>query len=202
MRASPTSPPPEETKTKLIRAGLELFTERGFDGVSLGDILTRTSLPKGCFYHHFADKEAFVLSVIAAYDAYFLKKLDRHFGHAELPPLLRLQAFIDDAAVGLKKYHFKRGCLVGNLGQEMGGHTPAIRKALVKVWRHWEQRVAALLEEAQARRDISSKSHPEEIAIAFWMGWEGAVLRSKMVAKADPLHLFAAYFFQNLTPKK
>lgn len=196
------TPPPEETRSKLIRGGIELFTERGFDGVSLGDILSRTDLPKGCFYHHFADKETYVIEVIAAYDAYFRKKLDRYFNDTSVHPLARLQSFIDDAASGMKKHHFKRGCLIGNLGQEMGGHSPGIRRALVKVWRHWEQRVAALLEEARAHREVSSKVHPEEISIAFWMGWEGAVLRAKMLGKAEPLHQFAAYFFHNLNAHK
>lgn len=186
----------------MIRGGVELFTERGFDGVSLADVLSRTSLPKGCFYHHFKDKETYVISVIAAYDVYFSKKLDRHFENSPSPALSRLQSFIDDAAAGMKKHHFKRGCLIGNLGQEMGGHSPAIRKALTRIWRQWEQRVAALLEEALARGEILQTVHPEEVAIAFWMGWEGAVLRSKILGKADPLHQFATFFFQTLTPAK
>lgn len=187
-----------DTRTKLLRCGLELFTERGFDGVSLADILLKASLPKGCFYHHFADKEAYVLEVIATYDTYFTKKLDRHFANEALEPLDRLRAFITDAKAGLRKYEFQRGCLVGNLAQEMGGHTTAIREALSAVWFGWERRLIRLLKTARAAGELPADTHVNEIARAFWMGWEGAVLRSKMIGSATPLEQFSHYFFDTL----
>lgn len=187
-----------DTKTKLIRSGVELFTERGFEGISLSEILGRVSLPKGCFYHHFADKEAYVLEVIAAYDGYFQKKLSRHFQNEERAPLERLKAFVADATEGMRRHKFRRGCLVGNLGQEMGGHTEAIREALARIWKSWEEQVAELLRLAQKRKELTRKADPDEMAAAFWMGWEGAVLRAKTAGSARPLEQFAAYFFRTL----
>jgi TetR/AcrR family transcriptional repressor of nem operon len=37
------------------------------------------------------------------------------------------------------------------------------------------------------------------IAAFFWIGWEGAVLRAKLVASPEPLDIFADGFFAGLS---
>jgi hypothetical protein len=63
-----------------------------------------------------------------AYADYLSRKLDRHFTNPALTPLARLQAFVDDACQGVERYDFSRGCLVGNLGQEVGCLDAAIQQ--------------------------------------------------------------------------
>src|SRR5688572_21589605 len=42
-----------ETKRRLLEAGLSMLLERGYSGLGVQDVLDRTSIPKGSFYHHF-----------------------------------------------------------------------------------------------------------------------------------------------------
>ncbi len=188
------------TRRKLIRAGLELFTERGFDGVGVSQILARSALPKGCFYHHFTDKQAFVIAVIYAYDAFFRHLMARSFDRSDLAPLARLRAFVHEAGAGMAKHRYTRGCLVGNLGQEAGGHTPEIRAALNGVWLGWERMVADLLQSASEAGELSAEADPTELAAMFWTGWEGAVLRAKIMATAEPMRRYEHYFFNWVRP--
>lgn len=183
-----------ETKSRLVRAGLALFTERGFDGVGVGEILARTGLPKGCFYHHFTDKEAYVLAVIAAYARYFNRKLEQWFGDSRLSPEQRLRRFVDDALSGMGRHGFRRGCLVGILGQERGGHTLQIQEALNATWQTWERRLCALLEEAIRRGEIPAASRAGELASVFWTGWEGAVLRMKLTRNREAGERFLTHY--------
>ena len=187
-----------DTRELLMRAGLEVLTEKGFAMAGIDEILSRVEVPKGSFYHYFASKEAFGLELIERYASYFAYKLDSHFGSEALAPLARLDAFVADAVSGMERYDFKRGCLIGNLGQEMNGLPESFRARLAKVFKDWETRTMVCLEAAKAQGQIAHAADPAELACVFWIGWEGAVLRAKLERSAQPLHFFAQFFAAGL----
>mgnify|MGYP003333053218 FL=1 len=150
---------------------------------------------KGSFYHCFESKEAFGLALIDAYAAYFASKLDRSLRDERHLPLQRLRHFVDDAAQGMARHQFTRGCLVGNLGQEMGSLPASFRDRLEAVFADWQARTAACLAEARQRGEIAAGHDPAALAHFFWIGWEGAVLRAKLARSAEPLQVFARGFF-------
>lgn len=187
-----------DTRELLMRAGLEVLTEKGFAMAGIDEILSRVGVPKGSFYHYFASKEAFGLALIERYASYFAYKLDSHFGNEALAPLARLDAFVADAVSGMERYDFKRGCLIGNLGQEMNGLPESFRARLVEVFKDWEMRTAICLEAAKEQGQIAHAADTAELACVFWIGWEGAVLRAKLERSAQPLHSFAQFFAAGL----
>ena len=105
---------------------------------------------------------------------------------------------MDKALARMRRHGFRRGCLVGNLGQERGGHTAAVRAALDLAWSGWEQRVATLFQLGQARGEISPHVEPAELAALFWTGWEGAILRAKLLHAPEPIQRFARHFLTQL----
>jgi len=46
-----------ETKTKIINAARKLFSEKGFDGVSMEDIAQASGVRKSLIYYYFPSKE-------------------------------------------------------------------------------------------------------------------------------------------------
>lgn len=52
----------QETRNKLIRAALDLFSERGFDAVTVIDIAERADVDPSTFFRHFGSKEAVIFS--------------------------------------------------------------------------------------------------------------------------------------------
>ncbi|MDR2324704.1 MAG: TetR/AcrR family transcriptional regulator [Acidovorax sp.] len=187
-----------DTRELLVRAGLEVLTEKGFAAAGIDEILGRVNVPKGSFYHYFTSKEAFGLELIERYARYFAHKLDSHLGNQALAPLARLESFIADAVAGMQRFAFTRGCLVGNLGQEMGALPTSFRASLVATFVDWEQRTAACLEAAQSQGQIAAHADCQALATAFWIGWEGAVLRAKLERSAQPLSAFARFFLSGL----
>lgn len=189
-----------DTRELLLRAGLEVLTEKGFSAAGIDEILGRAGVPKGSFYHYFASKEAFGLGLIERYGEFFARKLDRHLDNRSLPPLARLHAFVDDAKAGMARLGYRRGCLIGNLGQEMGSLPESFRARLQETFEDWQARFSACLKEAQEAGEIARSADTDQLAAFFWIGWEGAVLRAKLEQSDRPLEVFAAFYFAGLPP--
>lgn len=183
------------TRDLLLRAGLEVLTEKGFSATGIEEILGRVGVPKGSFYHYFESKEAFGLQLIDLYAEFFARKLDRHFGNKAQTPLSRLHAFIEDAKDGMARYEYRRGCLIGNLGQEMGALPESFRDRLKCTFEDWQSRLSVCLREAQQAGQLASDIDVMELAAFFWIGWEGAVLRAKLERTVVPLEVFTRHFF-------
>lgn len=189
-----------DTKRALVWCGTELLTERGFQVTGIDEVLKRVGVPKGSFYHFFANKHEFGEAVIQNYVEYYARKMARIFDVATPSPLSRLRAFVEDAKRGMLKYGYRRGCLIGNLGQELASLDDAFREQLEAVLIAWERRVEDVLRQAIAAGELAPHSDAAAISRFFWIGWEGAVLRAKLTRNADPLNQFADMFFGMLSP--
>ncbi len=185
----------DEARRRLLREGVAMLTERGFSAVGLEEFLGTAGVPKGSFYHYFGSKAEFGLALVDAYAAYFANKLDRWFLDESLSPLARLRAFVDDARAGMARFDYRRGCLVGNLGQEISALPDPFRDRLASVFADWEARTARCLEAARSAGEIDPHADCASLATFFWIGWEGAVLRAKLERNPEPLEQFAKGFF-------
>jgi len=187
-----------DTKAELIRSGLEQLTENGFASSGIDPILKKVGVPKGSFYHYFASKEAFGLAVIDSYATYFAKRLDGCLLDESYAPLERLGNYVEGAKSGMIRFEFKRGCLVGNLGQEVDLLPESFRQILIDIFLSWEQRVAKCLIAAQVNGDIDNNANCYQLAECFWVGWEGAVSRARLVQDIKPLDNYFNNFIAGL----
>ena len=188
-----------ETREALLSAGVAALTEKGFSATGIDEILRSVDVPKGSFYHYFKNKEAFGAELIERYALYFSSKLDRILLNKAHSPRARMDDFVEDAIIGMQRFNFARGCLVGNLGQEMGALPPAYRSLLVEVFQDWQIRTAACLKDAVAAGELKPDVDCNAAAEYFWIGWEGAVLRAKLEQSEKPLRQFAKGFFAGYT---
>ena len=197
-RPASNGQPYADTRGQLIRSGIELLTRQGVSGISLEDILKLAEVPKGSFYHYFASKDALVAAALNGYADYFTAKLDKHLSNPDLMPLARLAAFVDDACRGVERYEFTRGCLVGNLGQEVGCLNEALHLRLEAILQEWEGALCVCLEASCAAGELSSDADCPELSHAFWVGWEGAILRARLLRSTAPMRAFFKFYLQAL----
>jgi len=188
----------QDTKAELIRSGLEQLTERGFTSSGVDKILKKVGVPKGSFYHYFASKEAFGKAVIEQYANYFANKLNACLLDESYLPLARINNFVNDAKMGMIRHQFKRGCLVGNLGQEIELLPESFRQPLIEILLCWQHCIANCLKAAKMQGDISNTANCEQLAEYFWIGWEGAVSRAKLVQDTKPLDNYFNHFIAAL----
>jgi AcrR family transcriptional regulator len=80
---------------RLMAALTTLLSERGYSGLTVGELASRAGVSRATFYEHFADKEACLL---AAYDQYAQGLLTAMT--ADLGQDTQWSAFIDTALAG------------------------------------------------------------------------------------------------------
>lgn len=188
-----------ETHELLLHCGMEILTEQGFAATGIEAVLKRVQVPKGSFYHYFESKEAFGQAVLQRYADYFARKLERNFADKTASPLQRLGNFVEEAKAGMARYQFRRGCLVGNLGQEVLVLPDSFREQLELTLQDWEQRLATCLEEAVELGEVADGQDCKALAAYFWVGWEGAVLRARLTQTVRPLDIFYRGFLNGIT---
>ncbi|MEI9805810.1 MAG: helix-turn-helix domain-containing protein [Pseudolabrys sp.] len=54
-----------EHKTRVLDAAARLFRERGFDNVTVAEIMKAAGLTHGAFYGHFPSKKALIAEAVA-----------------------------------------------------------------------------------------------------------------------------------------
>jgi TetR/AcrR family transcriptional regulator, transcriptional repressor for nem operon len=187
-----------DTRKDLVWCGTELLTERGFQITGIEEVLKRVGVPKGSFYHYFRSKDDFGHAVIDNYEQYYAKKMDRIFGDVDRSPVQRLRDFVLNAKNGMLKFDFKRGCLIGNLGQELAALDTQFRERLESVLLSWERRVSDCLQEAIEVGELAPGQDPEALSRFFWVGWEGAILRAKLMRSLQPIDQFTTIFFESV----
>ena len=159
-------------------------------------------VPKGSFYHYFASKDSFGFALLHSYQAFYLKRLERCFGEPAAGASLaeQLTAFLAESVQGMRRFGWRRGCLVGALGQELGALHDDFRKRLNALMRQWEGLLAAALRRAQARGEVNAALDAERLARSFWAAWEGAVLRARLSRSPAPLIAAVEDFIHLIQP--
>ncbi|HVN14225.1 MAG TPA: TetR/AcrR family transcriptional regulator [Anaerolineales bacterium] len=54
----------EETRAKIMKSAVDLFSVRGYTTASVDDICKEAGISKGAFYHHFESKQALFLALL------------------------------------------------------------------------------------------------------------------------------------------
>jgi len=170
------------TRETLLDAGYGLIGSRGYVHTGLNDILAEAGVPKGSFYHHFANKEAFGLEVVDRYAARALADLDGWLAREELPPRARVRGFFAAMIADFGGCGYSRGCLLGNLGQELADTSEAFR---LRINAHLAGMTARLAGALGSRRE----------AEAIMNGWHGALMRMKVSKSDTPLLAFIDHHF-------
>ena len=191
-------PQVHETKRRLLDTGLALLLERGYSGLSIQDLLDRTGVPKGSFYHHFRNKEDMALQAVERYTSLGHQLLDACLAEDGRGALDRLRGFFEKLGqfYGTQGY---LGCLLGALGQELSGVSEKFRRKIEDCMASLAARIAECLEEARRAGELPADTDARELADILLNAWEGAALRSRILRSPQPLNSGLDFCFGALT---
>lgn len=191
-----------DTREALLKAGLELFLEGGYDFVGTNAILERAKAPRGSFYHHFEDKQAFALDVARYYYEQHLPVLDRVLSDETRTPRARLRHYFETLSQAYQQHQWSGGCLLGMLGQELADRDAGAREALSGLFGRWRHRLAACLREAREGGELEAGMDCDELAGFLIDAWEGALMQMKLKKSGAPLEAFLRVAFERLLPAR
>lgn len=165
---------PARTRAKILDCAFHEIFRKGFQGVSVDDIVVRTGLTKGAFFHHFPTKQALGYALVdetlaEMTRARWLRPLDAHENALEAIPD-NLGRIID----ATPPEHLALGCPLNNLIQEMSSVDPVFRDKLRGVLELWISGVESRLREARRRGFLRKDVDPRRLAEFVVTNHEGA----------------------------
>lgn len=188
----------ESTKTQLLDAGIEIMLEKGYNNTGIMEVLHSTGVPKGSFYYYFDSKEDFGLQIINHFDATYQAKLSATLGDTTKTPIERLLSYCESTVGMLEQNACRKGCLIGNLSQEMADQSEVFRHRLREIMLDWRAKFADCIRQGQDAGEVSKEFDADSLAEFFQSGWSGAVMRSKTMKSTEPLHTFSKIFFTSV----
>jgi TetR/AcrR family transcriptional repressor of nem operon len=188
-----------ETKRRLLEAGLDLLLERGYRGLGVQDVLDRTGIPKGSFYHHFESKQDMALQAVELYTSLGHELLNRCLAPDGPSALERVRRFFEQLAdfYGSQGY---LGCLLGALGQELSGTNEVFRRKIEECLASLAAPIAECLDEARRDGALPAATDPRQLADVLLNAWEGAALRSRLLRSPEPLKGVLDFCLSALAP--
>jgi len=117
--------PAEETAAKherIVKEASRLFRERGFENVSVGEVMKAAGLTHGAFYAHFASKEELQAAAVAYGQKVSLERVQRN-------KAMRTKGYADRYLSPRHRDNPGDGCTMAALGQEVARSTPELKTA-------------------------------------------------------------------------
>jgi len=185
-----------DTRLALIQTGRRIIVEKGYNHTGIQEVLQAVGVPKGSFYHFFKSKEDFGLQIIQHEAAEHDRILDCYLNDETRSPLNRLKHYFEDKRKEFEALHYREGCLLGNLGQEMADQNETFRQHLQIAYQDWRQRVADCLRQAQVAHEVSTVHDACDLAEYCVNSWEGALLCMKTTKSIKPLEVFMHLTFE------
>jgi TetR/AcrR family transcriptional repressor of nem operon len=182
-------------KDDILQAGLDLVLSRGFNATGVEAILKQANVPKGSFYNFFSSKEEFSLAIIDKFVNARREVFTPIFSDKSIPPLERVKRSFETLIATFEADDCSKGCLLGNLGQEMADQSENVRKRLEDSLQEWSGAVSRLLLQAQLEKAIPADLDAGMLAENLISSFEGALLRSKVKKSAEPLRDFIHLYF-------
>ena len=159
----------------MIRAAIELLSERGYAGTSFGDVIERSGAPRGSIYHHFpGGKQQLVTEAVQRYTASILRALEAAATSGTAVDLVRV--FVDVVRRGMRASDFQRGCAIAAVTLDATPADAALLQLTGGSFRAWRGRIATAL-----RRDGATEAQARRLSTLVVASVEGAM----MLARAD-----------------
>ena len=185
----------KDTRSDIIKIGTELISRQGYNATGIEMVLKEAGVPKGSFYHYFKSKEEFGLAVMDVFADYYSRRMTALLQDTELSPLSRIRTLLEGSLQRFSNNQCSKGCLIGNLGQEMADQNERFRARLDEIFDHWRALFGDCLREAQTAKELDSRLDADAMASFILSGWEGAILRAKVMKSPQPLQDFIEVLF-------
>jgi TetR/AcrR family transcriptional repressor of nem operon len=152
-----------ENRRLILESAARLFRERGFDGVTVSDVMKDAGLTHGAFYGHFASKEDLIAQS-------FAHVLANGSSSKNMTPARYADGYLSPE----HRDNRGSGCLFGALGTEAARGTADLRHELTQAMR---RQIENFTDTAPGH----TKDARRREAVASWSAMVGAIVLARIV---------------------
>jgi TetR/AcrR family transcriptional repressor of nem operon len=163
----------KKSRKEILDVAFAEVFKRGFQGVRVDEIVKKTSLTKGAFYHHFSNKlELGYALVDEVIKPMIINRWITPLDHFE-NPLEGISARMEELIGNCPRELLKFGCPLNNLVQEMAPVDKGFKKRLQAALKLWIAKTGEHLRRAQAKGYLKKEVNALEAAHFIVMAHEG-----------------------------
>ncbi|HOC41652.1 MAG TPA: helix-turn-helix domain-containing protein [Thermoanaerobaculales bacterium] len=175
---------PRDTRDRILDAASRLFSERGFDGTAVADVLAGAGVRSGSLYHFFPSKEALAEAVVARCADRAREALLDPAEAAATDPLERVFALLGRWRLGLEGRLPGGPDPSGLLAAELAARRPGVGRLAEGYRARLAARIRSWLDDAGPR--LPADVDRAELASFVVTVLEGATMQSRAAASLEP----------------
>ncbi|AUT48538.1 TetR/AcrR family transcriptional regulator [Achromobacter sp. AONIH1] len=155
--------PREFDMEQALDRAVDVFSQRGYHGTSIGDLARGTELAQGSLYKAFKDKHALFLAALDHYRARRVEGMARAIGAggSGRERLRRLLAFYAESSQGRQG---RQGCLVVESAAELSFFDEDVAERVTTALGRNEALLAGLIREGQEDGSLAAHIDPADAA--------------------------------------
>ena len=174
------------TPTRMVEAGGELLSERGYGNVTMIEVVDRAEAPRGSIYYHFpGGKEDLAQRVVEKVGRETVELVDWAAARTTEPKEFLL-LLVDRHRKRLERSDYKLGCPMMGIMVNATGESEALRAAAAEAFSAWINAVAQGLTSKGVQPSTARRA-----AATFVAGVEGAILVARTTRSVTPFTLLA-----------
>lgn len=167
----------DNTRDRIILAGLRLFAAKGYQSTSIVDLLQEADAHSGSFYHFFPTKQDLLLAVLKTYRDGIEPMLLAPAWDGILDPIAKVFALLAVYRRALENSGCTYGCPIGSLALELHEPDPPVRELLSVNFSGWVSHIRACLDAARSR--LPRSVNTEQLATFVLTTMEGGVMQAR-----------------------
>lgn len=176
--ANPRELQAESTRNNILEIAAQEILRCGFQSSSIGEIIKKANVSKGCFYHHFSSKKQLGYAV--------LDHSIEHVKNEVWMPMLTNENPLN-AIINMFSYpeqyldceKVKLGCPINNLSQEMSPIDEGFREKIEIMYTDWKIHLSDSLKRCQNSGQMKTEVDAVEIATLIIAVTQGATAIAK-----------------------
>ncbi|HEY0173800.1 MAG TPA: TetR/AcrR family transcriptional regulator [Pyrinomonadaceae bacterium] len=153
----------ERTRQAILEAAVDIASEEGLEGLTIGRLASELSMSKSGLFAHFGSKEELQLATVEAARAVFVREVVGPAFEAE-EGLARLWSLCDVWLAYVRREVFRGGCFFAAAAAEFDGRPGAVRDRVAEIMKEWLALLRRSVSEAQAAGQLGREADPAQLA--------------------------------------
>lgn len=174
------------TRDRILRAAVDLFSERGFGDTSVSDVLDASETGKSQFYHYFESKADLIREVLRFHRLESLPNRSADHGHLDTWP--RLRSWFDRLLQVTETSGHGGLHLVGSLPADLVADA-TLRREIVRTTHLRRRLLHRGLRRMKNRGELTEDADPERMASFAAAAIEGGLHLSSTDESTDALRV-------------